>query len=222
MPAPPRPDTIPCNQPPRTSLSRFWRQNHTSIMTTLRSILFLVGTVLILSLLRLGYRVLKTRRLRPLILELLEIQDMEEALQYIEGHPQLLGPRVERIARRHLTRAWGRGDAATFVSGIVRVSLLVGCRNHGVETARQVSARGFQAQFEAINSPGWQRALKLLGSMMSSREFNVHEDEVDEELVEAMDQVTALLRPLLSEGTSATLDAVVDTLRQMQARQRDG
>ena len=168
-----------------------------------------------------AYRALKLRRLRPIILDFLAIQDIEEALQYIEGHPQLLTSEAEQAARRHLSRAWGRGDAATFVSGMVRVALLVGCRKHGVETARQLSARGFQAQFDAINSTGWQRALKLLGQIISKREFDVHEDEVDAELIEAMDQVTALLRPLVTEGTGATLDAVLDTLRQIKAQKRE-
>ena len=189
-------------------------------MSILWWIVVALGALVLLFILWVGYHALKASRLRPIIFEFLTIQDVEEALQYIEGHPQLLDSEAELVARAHLTHAWNRGDAATFVPGMVRVALLVGCRKHGVETARQVSARGFQAQFDAINSTGWQRALKLLGQAMTERGFHVHEDEVDDELIEAMDQLTAMLHPLVIEETSAMMDAVVDTLRQIQARTR--
>jgi len=191
-------------------------------MNILWWIVVALGALVLLFVLWVGYHWLRVRRLRPIVLEFLAIQDVEEALQYVEGHPQLLDVDAELIAQTHLTHAWGNGEVATFISGVVRVALLVGCRKHGVETTRELSTGGFQAQFEAINSPGWQRAMELLAQAKAEREFSVHEDEVDEELVESMDQLTTMLRPLVSEDMGATLDAVTDTLRQIQAQKRSG
>jgi len=181
-----------------------------------------LGALVLLFVLWIGYHLLRVRRLRPIVFEFLAVQDVEQALQYIEGHPRLLDPEAELVARAHLNRAWDIGDVVTFVSGVVRVALLVGCRKHGAETVRELSTGGFQAQFDAINSPGWQRAMKLLAQVRAEQAFSVPEDEVDEELVEAMDQLTAMLRPLVIEETSATMDAVVGALRQILAQKRGG
>ena len=181
-----------------------------------------LGALVLLFVLWIGYHLLRVRRLRPIVFEFLAVQDVEQALQYIEGHPRLLDPEVDLVARTHLNRAWDRGDVPAFVSGVVRLALLVGCREHGVETVRQLSTGGFQAQFDAINSPGWQRAMKLLAQVRAEQEFSLPEDEVDEELVEAMDQLTAMLRPLVVEETGATMDALMDALRQILAQKRGG
>jgi hypothetical protein len=179
-----------------------------------------LGALVLLFALWIGYHLLRIRRLRPIVLEFLAVQAVEQALQYIEGHPRLLDPEAELVARAHLNRAWDRGEVVTFVSGIVRVALLVGCQKHGAETVRELSTGGFQAQFDAINSPAWQRAMELLAQARAEQAFSVPEDEVDEELVEAMDQLTAMLRPLVTERTDATMDALMDVLRQILAQKR--
>ena len=185
-------------------------------MTVLWWILGSIGALLALFVVWLGYQAFKFRRLRPVIFEYLALQDVEAALGYIEDHPRLLTPDAEDFIRMLLGRAWARGDAHMFVSDVIRLSLLVGCREYGQETARRMAAGKLQAWLDAIDSPSWQRALKFLGQIAVDHEASIHQEEVDEELVEAMSHVMDLLRPLAAnEETVAIQDELLRSLRQI-------
>jgi len=175
-----------------------------------------IGALLLLLVLWLVYRAQKFRRLQPIIFEYLSFQDVEAALRYIDDHPRLLTSDAEDFIITLLDRAWARGDAEMFVSGAIRLSLLAGCREYGIETARQMAAGALQAWLDASSSPSWQRALKLLGQLLVEKEASIHPEEVDEELVEAMSHIMDLLRPLAAdEETIATQDGIIRVLRQI-------
>jgi hypothetical protein len=180
-----------------------------------------IGTLILLFLLWFGYRALKFRRLQPIIFEYLALQDVEEALKYIDEHPPLLTPDAEAFIQVLLDRAWTRGDARTFVTGVIRLSLLVGCQEYGIEAARQIAADSFQDRFDAADSPSWQRSLDLLGKLVTEGEADISPEEVDEELVEAMEQIMELLRPLAAtEDTVALQEEIVSKLHQILRQEK--
>ncbi|MDY6875653.1 MAG: hypothetical protein SWK90_05570 [Chloroflexota bacterium] len=183
--------------------------------TILWWVLASIGALFLLLFLWLGYRALKFRRLRPMIFEYLALQDVEVALRYIKNHPRLLASDTEDFFTVLLDRAWARGDAQMFVSGTIHLSLLVGCRKYGMETARQMAAGSLQVWLDAAGSPSWQRALKLLGLMVVEKTASIPQEEVDEELVEAMSHIMELLRPLAAnEETVAIQDGILRSLHQ--------
>lgn len=181
-----------------------------------------IGALLLLLVLGLGYRAIKFRRLQPVVFEYLSLQDVEEALRYIEDHPRLLTSGAEEFITSLLDRAWVRGDAELFVSGTIRLSLLAGCREYGVKAARRMVGGNVQALLDASSSPSWQRALKILGQLVVDKEARIPPDEADEELVEAMGHIMDLLRPLAAdEETIATQDAIMRTLRELLRQEAD-
>jgi hypothetical protein len=185
-------------------------------LTVLWWILGSIGALLALFVIWLGYQAFKFRRLRPVIFEYLALQDVEAALGYIEDHPRLLTPGTEEFIQGLLGRVWARGDAQLFVSGMIRLSLLVGCRKYGQETARRMAGGRLQAWLDAVDSPSWQRALKFLGQIVVDQEASIPQEEVDEELVEAMSHIMDLLRPLAAnEETVAIQDELLRSLRQI-------
>ena len=156
--------------------------------------------------------------MQPVIFEYLALQDVEATLGYIDDHPQLLTRSAIEFIRVLLDRAWARGDAQLFVSGAIRLSLLAGCREYGIETARQMAAGSLQAWLDAADSPSWQRALKLLGKLVVGKEASIPPEEANEELVEAMSHIMDLLRPLAAnEETVALQEEIMRSLRQMAA-----
>ena len=192
-------------------------------MTVLWWILGAIGALLVLFVVWLGYQAFKFRRLRPVIFEYLALQDAEEASEYIREHPQLLAAGAEEFIQMLLSRAWARGDARIFVSGTIRLSLLVGCREYGLETARQMAADSFQDWLDAAASPSWQRALDLLGTLVTEGKARIPPEEANEELVEAMEQIMELLRPLAAdEETIALQDEIVRSMRQMLQQKAEG
>ncbi|MBL7064911.1 MAG: hypothetical protein ISS49_12000 [Anaerolineae bacterium] len=186
------------------------------MLTILWWVLGSIGALILLLFLWLGYRAFKFRRLQPIIFEYLSLQDVETALMYIDDHPRLLTSDAEDFITVLLDRTWARGDARMFVSSAIRLSLLVGCREYGLETARQMAAGSLQTWLDAAYSPSWQRALELLGQLVVEREFSIPEEEVDKDLVEAMSHIMELLRPLAAnEEVIATQDEILRSLRQI-------
>jgi hypothetical protein len=176
--------------------------------------------LLLLLLLWLVPRVFRFRRLWRIASEYLALHDAEAALDYIDRNPILLTPSADSLISVLLDRAWARADAATYVSGTVRLSLLVGCRKVGLETVRQTAVSSFQARMDVVNSPSGQRALELLGQLVADKEMSIPEEDVDQDLLEAMNQIMDLLRPLAAnEATIATMDAILDGLGQIVQRQ---
>jgi hypothetical protein len=179
-------------------------------------ILGAVGALILSLCLWLGYRAFRLRRLQPIVLEYLALQEVEQAVRYIETHPQLLTRDAEDFIAMLLDRAWARGDVQTFVSGAIRMSFLVGCREYGTQTARQMALGSFQPLLDAADSPSWQRAMELLGHMVVDRTASIDQEDVDEELVEAMSHIMELLRPLAADpDTVAMQDEIVRGLRQV-------
>jgi hypothetical protein len=134
----------------------------------------------------------------------------------------LLTSHAEDFMTVLLDRAWARGDAQLFVSGAIRLSLLVGCREYGMEAARRMAANSLQVWLDASSSPSWQRALAFLGQLVVDREASIPPEEVDEELVEAMSHIMDLLRPLAAdEGTIAIQDEILRSLRQILRQKAD-
>ena len=190
--------------------------------TILWWILGSIGALLLLLVLWLGYRAIKFRRLQPVVFEYLSLQNVDQALQYVEDHPRLLTSGTEEFITFLLDRAWARGDAEMFVLGTIRLSLLAGCREYGLENARRMTGDNVQALLDASSSSSWQRALKILGQLTVDKEATIPPDEADEELVEAMGHIMELLRPLAAdEETIATQDAIMRTLRELLRQQVD-
>jgi hypothetical protein len=191
-------------------------------LTVLWWILGSIGALLALLVVWLGYQVFKFRRLRPIIFEYLALEDVEAALGYIEDHPRLLTPDAEGFIQGLLGRAWARGDAQMFVPGAIRLSLLVGCREYGQETARRMAAGRLQAWLDAVDSPSWQRALKFLGQIAVDQEASIPQEEMNEELVEAMSHIMDLLRPLAAnEEVVAIQDGILRSLRQILQQKKE-
>ena len=181
-----------------------------------------IGALLLLLFLWLGYRGLKFRRLQPIIFEYLALQDVEAALRYIENHPRLLTSDAEDFITVLLDRTWTRKDIQLFVSGAIHLSLLAGCRKYGIETARQMAADTLQPWLDAASSPSWQRALKFLRQVVAEKATSIPQEEVDEELVEAMSHIMELLRPLAAnEETVAIQDEILHSLRQILRQKKD-
>lgn len=188
------------------------------MLTILWWVLGSIGALVLLLFLWLGYRAFKFRRLQPIIFEYLALQDVEAALRHVDDHPKLLTDDTEAFIRVLLDRAWAGGDAQLFVSGIIHMSLLTGCREYGVEATRRMATGSFQAQLDAASSPSWQRALKFLGKLVVEGEASIPPEEANEELVEAMSHIMDLLRPLAAnEKTIALQDEIMRSLRQMAA-----
>jgi hypothetical protein len=191
--------------------------------TILWLVLGSIGALILLLCLWLGYRALKFRRLQPIIFDFLALRDVEVALRYIDAHPRLLTPAADEFLSVFLDRAWRRGDARTFVNGVLHSSLLTGCRKYGVETARQMATANLQARLDAADSPSWQRALELLGKLVADKEASIPPKEVDEELVEAMERIMDLLRPLAAnEEAVAIQDEILGTLYQILRDKAEG
>lgn len=168
------------------------------------------------------HHVFRQWRLQSLTFEFLAFQDMKAALGYIDKHPQLLTDDAEELIRLWLDRAWARGEANTLVSGAIRLALLGQCREQGVEAVRQTMADKLQPWLVAIRSPSWQRALAILGKLATEGKASGPLEEMDEELVEAMSQIMALLRPLADEETIATQDMILDELRGILQQKAEG
>jgi hypothetical protein len=183
----------------------------------------IIGSFSVLLLLLLSWlvhRVFVFRRLWRTASAYLAFQNVEAALDYVDRNPILLTPSAESLISVLLDRAWGRGDAAAYVSGAVHLSLLVGCRKLGLATARQTAAGTFQAHLDMLNSPAGQRALELLGQLTTDRKMSIPEKDLDQDLLEAMSHAMDLMRPLAAnEATIATMDAILDKMRQMVQQQ---
>jgi hypothetical protein len=182
-----------------------------------------IGALILLLCLWLGCRALKFRRLRPIVFDFLALRDVEAALVYIDDYPRLLTPAAEEFLSMFLDRVWRRGDARAFVNGVLHSSLLAGCRKYGVETAQQMASASLQAQLDAADSPNWQRALELLGKLVADKEASIPPEEVDEELVEAMERIMDLLRPLAADEEAIVVqDEILRDLRRILRERAEG
>lgn len=154
---------------------------------------------------------------KSVIFEHLAFQDVEDAREYIEEHPLLLTEETVNYIQLWLNRAWGRGEVHKFVSYVPHMKFLVSCQKNGTETIRGSKMMDeIQAQMNAVASPGWQRALDMLEELPADWESAISPEEVDEDLVEAMEQIIELLRPLsVDEETLALQDEIVHMLNQM-------
>jgi hypothetical protein len=180
---------------------------------------WLIGSLSALALLFLLWlvrRAIRFQRLWRTASEYLALQDATAALDYIDGHPQLLTPGAESLITTVLDTAWARGDAVRYVSGAIHLSLLVGCRKLGPEAVRQSGAASFQARLDLVNSPCGQRALGLLRRLVADDGIHIPEADVDEGLSEAMGQILDLLRPLAANAaTVATMDTIMEELERI-------
>ncbi len=185
-------------------------------MTVLWWILGGIGALVLLLLLWAAYRVLRIRRLQPTVFEYLDSRSVRKALSILEDHPELLTPEAESIISVQLDRAWVRGEAHLFVSGVLRLSLLVACREYGLEAASRMAGGRLQAWLDAVDSPSGQRALDLLGRLVVEEEAVISPEEVDAELVDALERILELLRPLAAtEETAAQMEEMMRTLHQI-------
>lgn len=190
--------------------------------TILQWVLVSLGVLFLLLLLGLVFRALKLLRLRRVILRFLSLQDAGALLAYIGRHPQLLGGTAYGLARLLVDRTGARGDVEEFIFGVVHLGVLDACREQGVEAVRQTMAGRIQAGLVAMRQPAWKRALEILGNLATTGKADFAAEELNAELVEAMDQVAILLRPLASEGTVAVMDEFVQQLRQALQRETEG
>jgi hypothetical protein len=79
-----------------------------------------------------------------------------------------------------------------------------------------------QVWLDAADSPSWQRALEFLGQMVVDKTASIHQEDVDEELVEAMSHTMELLRPLAAnQDTIAIQDEILRSLRQMLRQKQE-
>ena len=184
---------------------------------------WVLGSIGVGLLLLFCYHTFRLLRLQSIIVEFLAFQDINVALRHISEHPQLLSDDAEELIRDLLDRALTRrGDAGTFVSGIIHMTLLMGCREQGVETARRTMADSLQAWLDDIRSPAWQRALAILGRIVTAKKPSIPLEEVDEELVEAMSQIMTLLAPLADEETVTIQDRLLRELRHVVQQKAEG
>jgi len=184
-------------------------------------VLGVVGALLALFLLWLGYQAIRYRRLGVIAVDYLVLQDAGDAVAYIEAHPLLLTDAAEVYIRTLLDQVWEDGDAALFVSGLIHFSLLAGYREYGPEEIDLI-IDSFQRQFDALASSSWRWALALLGPLVTEGKAEIPSEQLDEALLEAMEQIMALLTPLAAdEETLATQDAIVRSLRQKLAQKAE-
>jgi len=79
-----------------------------------------------------------------------------------------------------------------------------------------------QVWMDAVDSPSWQRALDLLERLVVEEEAAISPEEVDEDIVGAMERILELLRPLAeTEKTAALLEEVMRDLRQILREKAD-
>jgi hypothetical protein len=186
-------------------------------MTILWWILGIIGALLLLFLLWRGYQAIMIRRFQSTVSEYLTLQNAEEALEYIEEHPFLLAEATVDYVQARLNRDWASGDVHKFVAGIPRMALLVRCQEYGTYDIRESEVLDeVQAQMTAAASPSWQRAMDVLKELVTKGNTSIPPEEADEELVEAMEQIMELLRPLAAdEETRVLQDEIVRIMRQM-------
>lgn len=161
-------------------------------------------------------------RLHAIAAEFLALQDMKMALEYTRHHPQLLARDAEKLMGEILNRAWARGHASVFVSGVLHMQLLDECRKQNGEAACQVWADRLQGWLDTLRSPGWQRALKVLGEMAVKQEASVPLEEVDQELVDGLDQVITFLSPFATKRSLVSGSLILDGLRQILQQKANG
>ncbi len=173
-----------------------------------------IGVLILLYLLQFGYRAIEARWLVSTTFRFLTTPDAATALAYIDRHPKLLEDRVIRYIETLLNRVWANGDIELFISGAMHLGLLAQCRQDGVESVRQMMDELGVTLLVPKKSPGWYRALKIIGQLATEGKTSVPPEELDEELVEAMSQVTSLLETLADEESAATLKEIAQGLRQ--------
>ena len=179
---------------------------------TLWWILGAFGALCLALALWLGPRARRFRRLRQDVAGFLTLRDVDAALAYVQFHPQLLGDPAYQVARTLVDRAWARGRADEFLSGVIHLGLLDACRQQGVEPVRQMGARQIQAGLDALDRPSWKRALDILGRWSIQGEAALPTEGVDDDLVDAMQRILAILRPLAEEPTATAMDELVHSL----------
>jgi len=193
------------------------------MLTILWWILGVLGLLLLVLLLWLGYRVLTYRRLQPLVFEFLSLPNAATALAYIEQHPRLLSAEAERFIRILLDRAWDRGDEDVLVFGLLHWVLLEQYRKQGVETVRQTIADQAQDWLATMTSPAGDRALKIMGHLVAEGKASIPDEELDEELVDALSLLMGLLHPVAADEETATgMDANLERLRQVVRQKAEG
>jgi hypothetical protein len=173
-----------------------------------------IGLLILLYLLHFAYRAIEARRLVSTTFRFLTTPDVATALTYIDRHPKLLEDRVIHYIETLLDRTWAKGDIDLLISGAMHLGLLAQCRRDGVESVRQMADDLGVALLIPKKSPGWYRALEVIGQLATEGKASVPPEELDEELVEAMSQVTSLLEPLADEETTAALKGITQGLRQ--------
>ena len=168
------------------------------------------------------YHSFRLLRLHSVAAEFLSLQDMKIALEYTRRHPQLLTCNAEELMRKTLNRAWARGHASVFASGVIHIQLLDEYKEQGIEATHQVGIGELQERLDTLRSPGWQRALKVLGEMAVKREASVPLEEVDKELVDSLDQVIIFLSPFATKATLVTGSTILDGLRRILQQKVEG
>ncbi|MBN1954081.1 MAG: hypothetical protein JW900_03420 [Anaerolineae bacterium] len=186
-------------------------------------ILAVVGTLILLPVLWIGYRLVRFRRLQPIVFEYLALQDVQTALRYIDNHPQLCTAYGEEFTRFLLNRTWARGHARRFATGTVHLELLRECREHGVEGARRRAVSDLQARLDVIHSPSWHYVLYVLGRMVVKGESSIPLERLDEDLVETMSKIMAMLRPFAANEMSiANMDDILRGLDKVLQQKNEG
>ena len=173
-----------------------------------------VAVLILLYVLRLAYRALELRWLSPIVFGYLSVPDVTTALTYIEWHPKLLDEKVSDYIGMLLQSVWADGDIELFLSGTFHLELLAQCRQHGVESVRQMMDDLRLSQPVLKRPPGWQRAAKVMGQLATEGKVDIPPEELDEELVEAMDQITSMLGALADEDAAAALAEINQGLHQ--------
>ena len=189
--------------------------------TILWCVIGAIGVLILLYLLQFGYRAIEARRLVSTTFKFLALPDVVTVLRYIDRHPKLLEDRVIHYIETLLDRTWANGDIDLLISGAMHLGLLAQCRQDGVESVRQMADDLGVALLIPKKSPGWYRALKVIGQLATEGKASVPPEELDEELVEAMSQVTSLLEALADEETTAALKGITQGLRQALEQKRE-
>jgi hypothetical protein len=189
------------------------------MLTSLWWLLVPIGLVVLSLFVQHFFRLL---RLHAIAAEFLSLQDMKMALEYARRHPPLLARDAEELMGETLNRAWARGHASVFVSGVLHTQLLDECRKQSGEAACQAWADMLQGWLDTMRSPGWQRALKVLGEMAVKQEASVPLEEVDQELVDSLDQVITFLSPFATQRTLVCGSVILDGLRQILQQKANG
>lgn len=173
-----------------------------------------LGVLCLALVLWLSPRARRFRRLQQDVVGFLALRDVDAALTCVEFHPRLLGDPAYQVARTLVDRAWTRGRAGEFLSGVIHLGLLDACRQQGVEPVRQMGARQIQAGLDALQRPAWRRALDILGRWSIEGESALPTEGVDDDIVDAMQRILAILRPLAEEPTASAMDRLVHHLQQ--------